>query len=136
MGLGLKFLVNYHYKRFGQSQKKREKISGLISLFMKATIPGTHGSTSLFHFIFLFKKIFFPLLCILSHSPVTYTLEMYTVDIWPFKTKSLNLGLVARINFAYILCIVSKGNFTLQSNSVITNSQGPTESVRYNCEIL
>jgi hypothetical protein len=28
---------------FGQSQRKDKKISGLISLFMKATIPGTHG---------------------------------------------------------------------------------------------
>ncbi len=43
-GSDLKFLVNLsQLKQFGQSQR-REKINGSMSLFMKATIPGTHGS--------------------------------------------------------------------------------------------
>jgi hypothetical protein len=46
IGLGLKFLVNYQHKRFKKSEKEEEKISGLISLFMEATIPGTPGITA------------------------------------------------------------------------------------------
>jgi hypothetical protein len=40
--LGLKFLVNYQIKQLGQSQSK-EKISSLISLFIKATTPFMQG---------------------------------------------------------------------------------------------
>ncbi len=40
--IGLKFLLNYQLNWFGQS-KRAVKNRGLISMFMKATIPGTHG---------------------------------------------------------------------------------------------
>ncbi len=42
-GLGLKLLVNCQMKRYKQSQRSDTKICCLISLFIKATIPGTHG---------------------------------------------------------------------------------------------
>jgi hypothetical protein len=48
MGSGLKFLVNYQLKQFKQKEKEEEKISGLISLFMKATISGTPGRSKNF----------------------------------------------------------------------------------------
>jgi hypothetical protein len=42
-GLGLKFSVNHQLKWFEQSQRSEKKICCSIPLFMKATIPGTHG---------------------------------------------------------------------------------------------
>jgi hypothetical protein len=40
-GLGLKFLVNCQLSGSDKAKEER-KISGLISLFLKASIPGTH----------------------------------------------------------------------------------------------
>ncbi len=42
MGFGLKFLV-VNYQLSDLDKAKEEKYSGLIPLFMKATIPGTYG---------------------------------------------------------------------------------------------
>ncbi len=43
-GLGLKFLVNLSQLKWFRQSERREKIIGSLSLFMKATIPGTQGS--------------------------------------------------------------------------------------------
>jgi hypothetical protein len=43
--LGLKFLVNSKQKWFRRSKRRFKKFSGQsMSLFMKAMIPGTHGT--------------------------------------------------------------------------------------------
>ncbi len=42
-GLGLKFLVNLSQLKCLDKAKEEKKIIGSMSLFMKATIPGTHG---------------------------------------------------------------------------------------------
>ncbi len=43
-GLGLKFLMNRQLEWFEQSQRSETKIRCSIPLFMKVTIPGTHGT--------------------------------------------------------------------------------------------
>jgi hypothetical protein len=53
VGWGFTFLVNYQLNRFRQSQrrvKNLQKNCGSISLFKKATIPGTHMSLAIQEF--------------------------------------------------------------------------------------
>ncbi len=46
--LGLKFLVNRQLKWFWTKPKKIKKNIGSMSLFIKVTIPGTHGRNKIF----------------------------------------------------------------------------------------